>query len=103
MALTSLRARAHAAALPVALRWLAIILLLSPTGFGTLPILAQTPAEEEDAEETGAMTQGKVPIKNLMRDCATEPSMYYDSPSNSELEAVFENIAKGLNDLRLSK
>ena len=43
------------------------------------------------------------PIKDLMRDCATEPDMYYDSPSNSQLEAVFEDIARGLNDLRLSK
>lgn len=43
------------------------------------------------------------PIKTLMRDCATLPSMYYDSPTNSELETVFEEIAKGLNKLRLSK
>jgi len=43
------------------------------------------------------------PIKDLMRDCATEPAMYYDSPSNAELETVFEDIAKGLNDLRISK
>jgi len=41
--------------------------------------------------------------KNLMRDCATNPQMYYDSPSNSELEQVFKDIAKGLNELRLSK
>ncbi len=43
------------------------------------------------------------PIKDLMRDCATQPAMYYDSPSNSQLETAFEDIAKGLNDLRLSK
>lgn len=43
------------------------------------------------------------PIKDLMRDCATEPAMYYDSPNNSQLQAVFDDIAKGLNDLRLSK
>ncbi len=43
------------------------------------------------------------PIKDLMRDCATKPAMYYDSPSNSELQSVFEDIAKGLNKLRLSK
>lgn len=43
------------------------------------------------------------PIKDLMRDCATTPAMYYDSPSNSQLEGVFQDIAKGLNELRLSK
>lgn len=46
---------------------------------------------------------GDGPIKNLMRDCATQPGMYYDSPSNAELQTVFEDIAKGLNKLRLSK
>jgi len=43
------------------------------------------------------------PVKDLMRDCATSTNMYYDSPSNSELQNVFEDIAKGLNQLRLSK
>jgi len=46
---------------------------------------------------------GDGPIKDLLRNCATETSMYYDSPSNEQLDSVFENIAKGLNDLRLSK
>jgi hypothetical protein len=43
------------------------------------------------------------PIKDLMRGCATESSMYFDSPSNDELRNIFESIAKDLNDLRLSK
>ncbi|MGI9382040.1 MAG: pilus assembly protein TadG-related protein [Methyloligellaceae bacterium] len=43
------------------------------------------------------------PIKDLMRDCASKTSMYYDSPSNSELQTVFEDIAKGLSELRISK
>ena len=30
-------------------------------------------------------------------------SYQYDSPSNGELQTVFEDIAKGLNKLRLSK
>ena len=42
-------------------------------------------------------------IQNLMRDCATDPEMYYDSPSNEDLNSVFQDIAKGLADLRLSK
>lgn len=46
---------------------------------------------------------GDGPIKELMRDCASAPEMYYDSPSNEQLETVFADIAKGLNDLRLSK
>ncbi|MGD9866446.1 MAG: pilus assembly protein TadG-related protein [Hyphomicrobiales bacterium] len=43
------------------------------------------------------------PIKNLMRDCATKTSMYYDSPSNEQLNTVFTEIAKDLSNLRLSK
>lgn len=43
------------------------------------------------------------PIKNLMRDCATEPGMYYDTPTNDQLKAVFTAIAKGLNKLRISQ
>ena len=43
------------------------------------------------------------PIKDLMRNCATEPEMYYDTPTNDQLQAVFQAIAKGLNKLRISK
>ena len=43
------------------------------------------------------------PIKDLMRDCATSTGMYFDSPSNSELEDVFEQIAVGLSKLRISQ
>lgn len=42
-------------------------------------------------------------IQDLMRDCATDPTMYYDSPSNEDLNSVFQDIAKGLADLRISK
>lgn len=43
------------------------------------------------------------PIKDLMRSCASKTSMYYDSPSNAQLQTVFEDIAKGLSELRISK
>lgn len=43
------------------------------------------------------------PIKNLMRDCATSTAMYFDSPSNSELTNVFQQIAVGLSELRISQ
>jgi hypothetical protein len=38
-----------------------------------------------------------------MRACATDPEMYYNSPSNEELDSIFQDIAKGLADLRISK
>jgi len=41
--------------------------------------------------------------QDLMRNCATDPEMYYNSPSNEELDAIFQDIAKGLADLRISK
>ena len=43
------------------------------------------------------------PIKDLMRSCASSTSLYYDSPSNSELQSVFEAIAKDLANLRITK
>jgi len=43
------------------------------------------------------------PIKDLMRDCATSTNMYYDSPDNSQLQTIFEEIAIGLSELRISK
>ncbi len=42
-------------------------------------------------------------VRDLMRDCATDPSLYFDSPSSSELDAAFDAIARDLNNLRLSK
>jgi hypothetical protein len=42
-------------------------------------------------------------IQDLMRACATDPEMYYNSPSNEELDSIFQDIAKGLADLRISK
>lgn len=42
-------------------------------------------------------------IKDLMRDCATEPGLYFDSPNNEELKTVFSAIARDLSNLRISK
>lgn len=41
--------------------------------------------------------------QNLLRNCATKPDMYYNSPSNSELAAVFSDIAQGLSELRIAQ
>lgn len=42
-------------------------------------------------------------VQNMLRDCATEPDMFYNSPNNSELAAVFQDIAQGLGELRIAK
>ncbi len=42
-------------------------------------------------------------IRNLLRTCATEPSMYYNTQTGADLKDVFADIAKGLNKLRISK
>ncbi len=42
-------------------------------------------------------------IKNLMRNCATSPSMYFNSPTNAQLQSAFHTIAGDLSKLRLSK
>ncbi len=41
--------------------------------------------------------------KNLMRSCATAPNYYFDSPSSTELTAVFNAIADSLSNLRVSQ
>jgi len=41
--------------------------------------------------------------KNLLRNCATEPEMYYNSPSNAELAGIFQDIAQGLSELRIAQ
>jgi len=41
--------------------------------------------------------------QNMMRDCASHPSLYFDSPSNEALEEAFEIIAGDLANLRISR
>ena len=44
-----------------------------------------------------------VDTQNMMEACATEPQLYFNSPSNEQLRLVFQNIAQDLSNLRLSK
>ncbi|MDJ0512245.1 MAG: pilus assembly protein [Methyloceanibacter sp.] len=39
--------------------------------------------------------------KNLLKYCASAADMFFNSPSNSQLEAVFGEIAQGLTELRI--
>jgi len=41
--------------------------------------------------------------KALLRNCATKPDMYYNSPSNSQLAGIFGDIAQGLSELRIAQ
>ncbi len=41
--------------------------------------------------------------KDLMRNCASDPEKYFDSPSNEALRRNFEAIAGELSELRISK
>lgn len=41
--------------------------------------------------------------KDMLQACATEPGMAYLSPTNAELAAIFDSIAKGLSDLRIAQ
>ncbi len=40
--------------------------------------------------------------QDLMRNCATRPDMYFNSPTNQALQDAFEEIAQGLQELRLT-
>jgi len=42
-------------------------------------------------------------LQEVFRECATEPELYFDSPSNSQLRETFQAIAYDLSNLRLSK
>jgi hypothetical protein len=41
--------------------------------------------------------------QDLMRTCATREDMYFNSPNGDALEDAFEQIATGLQKLRLAK
>ncbi len=41
--------------------------------------------------------------QSMMEACATSSALYFDSPSNSELQTVFQAIARDLSNLRLSR
>jgi Flp pilus assembly protein TadG len=41
--------------------------------------------------------------KSLLRSCASDTSKYFESPSSAELNAAFQQIAKELSKLRISK
>jgi Flp pilus assembly protein TadG len=41
--------------------------------------------------------------QELMEECATSPALYFDSPSNEQLQTIFQAIARDLSNLRLSR
>ena len=41
--------------------------------------------------------------QNLLKTCATKTDMFYNSPSNEQLAAVFQDIAQGLSELRIAQ
>jgi hypothetical protein len=42
-------------------------------------------------------------IADIMQQCATEPSKYFNSPTAEDLQGAFESIALGLSKLRLAR
>ena len=47
--------------------------------------------------------QVTVASQNLLQSCATKPDMFYNSPSNDQLAAIFQDIAQGLSELRIAQ
>lgn len=41
--------------------------------------------------------------KNLLKACASDPSLYFESPTASQLQSVFTAVAQDLSNLRLSQ
>jgi hypothetical protein len=44
---------------------------------------------------------GSAAVQNMMRNCASDPSNYFDSPSSADLESAFRSIARELSNLRI--
>jgi hypothetical protein len=42
-------------------------------------------------------------VKQLLEDCATAPSLYFDAADSAAIDAAFTAIAEDLSSLRLSK
>jgi Flp pilus assembly protein TadG len=42
-------------------------------------------------------------VRNLLRTCATDPSLFYDTPTTAQLRTVFRLIASDLSNLRVSR
>lgn len=42
-------------------------------------------------------------VENLLRNCATQPEFYFDSPNGEELQQAFRMIGDSLSNLRVSK
>lgn len=42
-------------------------------------------------------------VRNLLRNCATDPSLFYDTPTTAQLKTVFHLIAADLSNLRVSR
>jgi Flp pilus assembly protein TadG len=49
------------------------------------------------------LMEDNVTTYNMMRDCATSPELFFDTPTTGELQEVFQAIANDLSNLRLSK
>lgn len=52
---------------------------------------------------TIAFQVGDTATRNMLRDCASSPNMAYQSDSNAELILAFQNIAKEISKLRLTR
>ena len=52
---------------------------------------------------TIAFSVSSTSVINMMRDCATEPGFFFNSPSTSDLETTFRVIAEDLASLHISR
>ncbi|MGF1476950.1 MAG: pilus assembly protein TadG-related protein [Geminicoccaceae bacterium] len=59
-------------------------------------------AKREGIEIFTITFQAPASVQPMMRDCASEPGNYYESPSNQALEIAFRSIARKLAQLRLT-
>ncbi|WP_011581419.1 MULTISPECIES: pilus assembly protein TadG-related protein [Chelativorans] len=62
-----------------------------------------TPSKEDDVTiYTIRLEEPDVATGTLLQECATGPGYYFDSPSRTQLNAIFKEIRDGITKLRLS-
>ena len=52
---------------------------------------------------TRSASKSATTTQNLLKNCATKPDMYYNSPTSEQLATVFADIAQGLSELRIAQ
>jgi len=69
----------------------------------TLAVCSAIKAPGKDIQLYTIGFQVSSAAQTLLKSCASKTDMFYNSPSNEQLAAIFQDIAQGLNELRIAQ